>query len=149
VGPYWRYVRRAFVAGWILLGLLGALDHTIAEKVLGRRFDLRLPHLRYGYVMFNENPHQVMVFEYARDDGEHRNLAELVAIPALGYKRTRVAMNLMLKPSWIDEICYRALKREPDAHFSFFAREFDIDVDRDKPARVHAFDCTPHGLVPR
>jgi hypothetical protein len=47
--------RRGFALAWVLLGLAGALNHTIAMKPIGERFDLVLPHLRYGYVMFNAN----------------------------------------------------------------------------------------------
>jgi len=146
---YWSYARRVFVAAWILLGVLGALNHTIAEELLGRRFDLRLPHLRYGYVMFNENPRKVVVFEYARADGVRHDLADLVATPAPGYKRTRVAVNLMLKPRWLDEICFRAIKRDPDDELTIYAHEHDLDVDRSEPVRTHQFQCSSHGLAPR
>jgi hypothetical protein len=146
---YWLYARRVFVTAWIGLGVLGALNHTIAQDLLGRRFDLRLPHLRYGYVMFNQNPRQVIVAEYEGEDGIRHNLADLVATPAPGYKRTRVAVNLLLKPRWIDEICYRAIKRKPDDRLTFFIREYDLDEDPDSPVRTNILDCSRNGLIPR
>ena len=59
------------------------------SKLLGRRFDLVLPHLAAGYVMFKENPRTARVYEYARADGERHDLADLVATPSPGYARAR------------------------------------------------------------
>jgi hypothetical protein len=140
---------RAFVAAWVLLGLLGALDHGIAEAVLGRRFDLRLPHLQYGHVMFNRNPTAVWVFSYSGADGERHDLADLVALPAPGYKRTRLAMNVAFKPDYLREVCFRHTRRVPGADLTFHVDEYRVDVDREQPARTATLQCTAHGLVDR
>lgn len=144
------HVRRALVVAWVLLGLAGALNHGVAEAVLGRRLDLKLPHLRYGYVMFNRNLPSVWVFSYARADDVRHDLADLVATPAPGYKRTRLAMNVMLKRSYLDEICFRHIRRHPGDEVTFFVDEYRVDVDPRTPARTAILRCTSDGrLVPR
>jgi hypothetical protein len=138
--------RRAFIAVWVLLGLAGALDHTIAEKVLGRRVDLVLPHLKYGYVMFNINPRSVAVFEYAGADGVRHDLADLEAVPAPGYARARVAIDAMLADAYLPELCYRARTRTHQ-EYDFFVTEYQVDVDPDRPASTTTLHCGAHGLV--
>jgi hypothetical protein len=133
-------VRRAFVAIWIVLGVAGALDHTIARKVLGRRFDLLLPHLAHGYVMFNINPRRVAVFTYARADGVRHDLADLVDRPAPGYKRARVAIDAMLKPIYLRELCNRAL-RSLDDEITISVDGYDVDVDPRRPAHTETVHC--------
>lgn len=108
-------VKRAFIVAWIALALAGALDHTIAPHLLGRSYDLVLPHLQYGYVMFNANPHRVPVFTYARADGVRHDLAELEPRPAFGYARARVALDAMFTPVYLRDLCNRALRDKDDA----------------------------------
>ncbi len=141
-------VRRVFVVAWVLLSFAGALDHTIAEKLFGRRFDLVLPHLQYGYVMFNLNPRTVRVYEYARADGVRHDLAELVAVPAPGYARARLAIDVAVKPEYLGEVCYRATRASREA-YDFFVSEYQVDVDARTPSRTTAMHCDAHGLVAR
>lgn len=138
--------RRIFVAVWILLGLAGALDHTIAEKVLGSRVDLLLPHLKYGYVMFKENPRTVQVYEYARADGVRRELAELAQLPAPGYARARLAIDVALQPAYLAEVCLRAV-RVTHEDYDFFVSEYRVDVDPRSPSHTRVLHCSAHGLV--
>ncbi|MGH7296470.1 MAG: hypothetical protein ACRELB_16150 [Polyangiaceae bacterium] len=140
--------RRVFVAAWILLGLAGALDHTVAEKLFGRRFDLGLPHLKYGYVMFNVNPRTVRVYEYAGSDGVRRSLADLVAVPAPGYPRARLAVDATVKPEYLSEICYRATRAHHE-EYDFFVSEYRVDVDPHTPSSTTTMHCGSHGLVAR
>jgi len=105
-----QLARRTFVAVWIALGCAGAVNHTIAEKVLGHRFDLVLPHLRYGYVMFNRNPRTVEVYEYTRSGGARHDLADLLVTPAPGYKTARLAVDLAFQPRYLAEVCRSALR---------------------------------------
>ena len=140
--------RRVFVAAWVLLGIAGAMDHTIAEKLLGRRFDLLLPHLEYGHVMFNKNPHTATVYEYSRPGGERRPLAELVRTPSIGYENSRIVVNTILRPDYPKEICYRATHGTSD-RFTFYIDEYDMDVDTRHPARSETLSCDAHGLVAR
>jgi hypothetical protein len=107
-------MKRAFIVAWIVLALAGALDHTIAPRLFGRSFDLHLPHLRYGYVMFNANPHRVPVFTYARADGIHHDLADLEPRPAFGYARARVAIDAMFTPVYLRDLCNRGLRGADD-----------------------------------
>ena len=108
-------MKRAFIVAWIVLALAGALDHTIAPRLLGRTFDLRLPHLQYGYVMFNSNWPRVPVFTYARADGVRHDLADLEPRPAFGYARARVALDAMFTTIYLRDLCNRALRGPGDA----------------------------------
>ena len=133
-------VQRAFVVTWIALGLAGALDHTIAQRVLGHTIDLRLPHLAYGYVMFNQNPRRVPVLTYARADGERHDAAELEPRPAFGYARARVAIDAMFTPIYLRDLCNRNLVGADDA-ITIFVDGYDLDVSRDHPAVTSKVTC--------
>jgi len=141
---------RAFVVAWMALGVAGALDHTIAEKMFGRRFDLWLPHLRYGYVMFDRNPRHAAVFEYVGADGVRHDLADLVATPSLGYKRARLVMNAMTTPMYLSEVCYQATHPAP-RELTFVVTEYDIGPSArgPTPTRTTTLRCDPHGIAPR
>jgi hypothetical protein len=141
-------VRRVFVAAWVLLGLAGALDHTISEKLFGKRFDLLLPHLQYGFVMFNLNPRTVAVYEYSRADGVRHDLVDLVAVPAPGYGRARLAIDVGTKPEYLGEICYRATRAFHE-EYDFFVSEYRVDVDPRTPSLRTVLHCDAHGLVAR
>lgn len=146
--------------GWIVLGVAGALDHTIARKLLGRRIDLVLPHLAAGYVMFKDNPRTAKVYEYARADGVRHDLADLVATPSLGYGRARVFINDTLDPDFfLKEICLRAthvwdartgrLERSTGDDYDFYVTEYRVDVDPRSPSSTTDLHCDGHGLRPR
>lgn len=143
-----RTARRIFIAVWILLGLAGALDQTVALDVLGRRIDLVLPNLRYGYVMFNRNPRTVQVYSYLAKDGARHPLSELVPTPALGYSRARMEMNLLGDPDDLAEICYRAA-RATSSPLIFVVDEYRLDDDTHHPSRTVNLRCDTHGLAPR
>ncbi len=137
--------RRAFVAVWVVLGLAGALDHTIAEKAFGARVDLMLPHLKYGYVMFNENPRTVNVFSYAGADGARHDLADLVATPAPGYARARVAIDASFMPAYLAEVCLRA-ERTTHQEYDFLVDTYEVDPGSSPPAAATVLHCSPRGL---
>jgi len=134
-----RVGRRAFVVAWIALGVAGALDHTIAQR-LDAQVDLKLPHLAYGYVMFNENPRRVPVFEYARADGVRHDLADLEPRPAPGYKRARVAIDAMFSSRYLRDLCNRALRSSDDT-ITIYITGYQVDVDRDHPAITSTVQC--------
>ena len=137
--------RRIFVAVWILLGLAGALDHTIAEKVLGSRVDLMLPHLKYGYVMFNVNPRTVSVYTYAGADGVRHDLADLLATPAPGYARARVAIDASFQPAYLAEICLRAA-RSTHREYDFYVESYTVDTGRSTLTGTSVLHCSSRGL---
>lgn len=143
-----KTVRRVFIVAWIVLALAGALDHTIALKTLGRRFDLGLPHLRYGHVMFNSNLRVVQTYQYARKDGVRHDVADLVPTAALGYKRARLAMNILFNPRYLREICFRSLHALDD-ELTIYIDEYNLDVARGRPTRTFTLRCDVHGLVDR
>lgn len=139
---YTRPVSRAFVVAWIALGIAGALNQTVAPALAGRSFDLLLPHLKYGHVMFNKNAHQAAVFSYLAPDGARRDLAELAGTPALGYRRARLAITLATKPDYLAELCLHA-ERAGRGELTFVIDEYD---DRDRPPVTHRLRCGAHGL---
>jgi hypothetical protein len=138
--------QRALVVAWVSLSTLGALDHTIAERVLGRRFDLLLPHLKYGYVMFNRNFHTATVYEYAGADGVRHPLADLARTPAPGYPRARVALDALMSSRYLAELCLQAT-RASGQRYTFFETEYDVDVNPRAPAHTTALRCDEDGLA--
>lgn len=116
-------MKRAFIVAWIALALAGALKHTIAPGLFGRALDV-LPHLRYGYVMFNDNPRRVPVFTYARADGLRHDLADLEPRLAFGYARARVALDAMFTTVYLRDLCNRAL-RGPGDTITIFADGYE------------------------
>ena len=140
--------RRAFVIAWLTLTVAGALDQTVAESLFGRRFDLLLPHLKYGHVMFNRNPRRVQVLSFLGADGARRDLAELVATPAPGYARARLAVDQILEPDYIAELCLRAQRRRR-RELTFVVVDWDIDVGARRPAGTHEYRCEENGVLGR
>ncbi|HZS37794.1 MAG TPA: hypothetical protein VFF06_13245 [Polyangia bacterium] len=139
--------RRAFVAAWIAASIAGALDHTIAESLFGRRFDLVLPHLKYGHVMFNKNPRKLEVYSYAGTDGVRHDLADLQRTPAPLYKRARVALDVMLEPDYLAELCFRAARASAEP-LTLFIDEYDLDAGA-RPQRTRTMPCDAHALLAR
>ncbi len=137
--------RRAFVVGWLLLVVAGALNHTVALAVFGRRFDLILPHLKYGHVMFNKNPRQVQRYFYSGADGVRHDLADLVITPAPGYQRARLAITMTVKPDYLAELCLRA-RRAGRGELTFIVEDIDLDAGT---TTSHESLCGAHGLLPR
>ena len=139
--------RRAFVVVWIAVGLAGALNGTIAERLLGAQLDLRLPQLEYGFVMFNKNPHEVTVYSYLGPDGAPRPLSELVHTRAVGYADARLGVNLIFRPDYLQEVCYRATD-DSGARYAFVLDHYDMDIDPRRPARSLTLHCDARGLSP-
>jgi len=138
--------RRWFVVAWLAATIAGALDHTIAQALFGRSFDLVLPNLQYGYVMFNKNPRQVAVYSYAGSDGVRHDLADLQRTPAPLYKRARVAINLMAQRDYLADLCFRATRASSDK-LTVFVDEYDVDVDARRPQSARSFACDAHALL--
>jgi len=135
-----KRLRRGFVVAWIVLGVAGALDHTIAERYLGGTVNLVLPHLQYGYVMFNNNPTRVPVFTYARADGERHPLSDLDPRPAPGYATARAAVDATLASSYLRDLCNRAL-RSRDDEITIYIDGYDVLVDNEHPAISSTVRC--------
>ena len=133
-------LQRAFIVAWIALALAGALDHTIAQRVLGRTIDLRLPHLQYGYVMFNANPHRVPVLTYAHAGGERHDAAELdparrSAMRARASRSTRCSTRSTCATS------ATATCASKDDAITIYVDGYDIDLNRDKPTITSTVTC--------
>ena len=129
--------RRAFVVAWILLGLVGALNHT----VLDHRLNLLLPHLRYGYVMFDRNPRVARVYRFTRGHDEPRDLAELEQTPAFGYARARLIMSVAAKPTYLAEVCRKAMLRGDDDALTVLVDEYAIVENANRLTRSVPLTC--------
>jgi hypothetical protein len=127
---------RAFVVAWLVLGIAGALNHT----VLDGRLALGLPHLQYGYVMFNKNPTRVPVFTYAHRDGQRRHLADLDPRPAPGYARARAAVDATLTPLYLRDLCNRGLSSADD-EITIYVDGYDVLVDNENPTISSTVKC--------
>ncbi|HEY3816983.1 MAG TPA: hypothetical protein VGL81_07430 [Polyangiaceae bacterium] len=137
--------RRAFVAVWVFLGIAGAANHTIAEKLFGMRFNLWLPHLEYGYIMFNKNPHEATVYDYTGEDGVRHPLADLVHTRAIAYADSRLCVSMILQPEYLREVCYRAT-RGTSERYTFLLDHYDMDVDTRRPVETLTLHCDARGL---
>lgn len=133
-------LRRAFVVAWIALGVAGALNHTVAPRLFGATADLGLPHLRYGYVMFNKNPTRVPVFTYAHAGGERHDLADLDPRPAPGYARARSAVDAQIAPLYLRDLCNRGLRSADDA-ITIYVDGYDVLADTSHPAITSTVVC--------
>jgi hypothetical protein len=125
-----------------VLSLAGALK-------LGEGGRLLLPHLRYGHVMFNKNPTTVTITEYAGADGVRHPIADLMATRAVGYHRARAAINLMIKPEFLLELCFRTLRSSGNQPFDIFVDEYEVLGDPRRPARSHTVRCEERAFAPR
>lgn len=99
-----RLLKRVAIAGWLVLTVMGALNHTLLPGILPRPLTTALPNLRYGYVMFNRNMPEVGVLSY-RDGGEYRHISDWIRTPAPGYKDARATINLLLIPDYLNYLC--------------------------------------------
>ena len=124
-----------FVVAWIALGRRRrARPHDRAAR-LGRTIDLRLPHLQYGYVMFNANPRRVPVFYLrARRRRPPRSRPSSIRDPAFGYASARASrIDAMFTRSTCATCatarCVRATTRSRST-----STAFRVDLERDTPA---------------
>ena len=120
-----QYLRRSFVVAWLALAIAGALSHTIWPNLISPQSSLIqwLPHLKYGYVMFNKMPRQLPVMTYTRDEpgfGPARPIAAMIQTPAPGYDVARTALNMLFAPDFLPHLC----KTNPKADGATFNMEF-------------------------
>ena len=132
--------RRAFVVTWIVLTVAGALNHTIAEKLVGRRFDLLLPHLKYGHVMFNRNSPNAQLYTYSGADGVRHDLADLMETPAIGYRHARLAISVSTNPDYLMELCLHARRRG--------LGDLTFTIEETTPPSRRELRCDARGLHP-
>jgi hypothetical protein len=128
--------RRLFVVAWLALVLAGALH-----------LDVGLPFTKYPHVMFNRNLRSAQVYTFARADGARHDLAELVPTPALGYRRARIALDLIIKPARLAELCAHAMQTEP-APLTFFVEQWRIEPGARQLERTTTLRCDANGLQP-
>ena len=126
--------------------MLGALNHTVLAQTLNRRLDLVLPHLRYGYVMFNRTPRTVDISEVIYADGRRAYVDELVATPSPGYKRARWAINLRFEPALLGQLCRQAHLSEP---VIFETTRYLVSEPLRPPLAQRRLRCTTDGKLAR
>ncbi len=145
-----KLVRRAFIFGWLVLAVVGAANHTIDRTLLDPSSPLIqwLPHLRYGYVMFNTMPRKLPVLRYTRDDpdfGPPRPVSDLVDTPAPGYGVARTAVNLLNDQKYLSYLCATNPKAD--------GANFQVDLyEVEPPARLvktFRLDCRARRLRAR
>lgn len=136
---------KIFIVVWLVLILLGALNHNIFPKLGGRIDAPQLPHLRYGYVMFNRSPPVVPVIHYQPwPSREWIHISDLVNTPAPLYKRSRVLIDILFTNfDYMLALCARG----PGTQDAIFR------VERHAPAhperkQVDRYVCHEHRLYP-
>ena len=107
---------RALIAVWLLASTAAAANRTFTSQYPD--VVAILPHLQFGFVMFNRIPTRVRVATYSTPDSLRRPIAELQTTASFGYARSRAYLNLNTKPEWLNWLCR--------VHS---AREFIITVD--------------------
>jgi hypothetical protein len=98
------------VSVWLLLQILAALDHTFIRGILPfkRQLSLVLPHLKYGWVMFNRPPPRATVWTFvAAGQTERRHLGAALETTSLTYMRARVSLQSEFNPDYPAELCAR------------------------------------------
>ena len=140
-----RAVGRLCALGWAVLAVVGALNGGIADRVLGRRLDLRLPHLQQPYVMFIEVPRRLEVHSFVDADGQRRSIADLVAAPAPLYARARIEANLALAPDLLRDICKRHIEGG-GAPVDITTDDHRLNFHPERPYQSYTVRCSSTGL---
>jgi hypothetical protein len=140
-----RTLGRVFAVVWCALAVLGALNGGIAERWLGHRVNLLLPHLQQAEVMFIEIPRAPQVHWFVGADGQRRSVADLLEAPALLYARARVEANLSLNPDLLDTICRRHIARG-GAPVDITTDDYRLNFRPERPYRSITERCDDGGL---
>jgi hypothetical protein len=105
-----RSIARGMAAIWLGLSVCGALNHRLIPGIYPRDGILSavLPHLKYGYVMFDRMPDRFVVVSY-RDglDPTRRSLATLLGADSWGYQEGRIFLTLNMHDAWLGWLCLR------------------------------------------
>lgn len=117
---------RIFVAFWVVLSVAGALNHTIIPFLFGKPLKLWLPHLKYGFVMFDHNDTELLLAYYKpRYAAARLPIADLIETPSLTYKETHANVNLLLYPPYLEHLCWRGGLAEGA---DFFLDHYDVQA---------------------
>jgi hypothetical protein len=146
MSPMNKVWSRSFALVWMALTVLGAMNGAIAQRLLGRRLDLRLPHLQQAYVMFIEIPRSPAVHSFVDDDGERHSVAELLAAPAFLYARARIEANFTLAPDLLRHICWQHLQRGGKP-VDLTTEEYRLNFRPERPYLAYTERCSHEGLV--
>ncbi len=146
VGAAQRVFGRAFALVWIALAVAGAANGAIAQKVLGRRLDLQLPHLQQAYVMFIAIPRRLEVHSFVDEQGQRRSIAALLDAPALGYARARIEANFHLAPDLLHHLCRRHIARG-GAPIDITTEDYRLNFRPERPYQRYTERCTADGLL--
>ncbi|MBM4279193.1 MAG: hypothetical protein FJ137_00030 [Deltaproteobacteria bacterium] len=141
-----RTFARTFALVWMGLAGVGACNGAIAQKALGRRLDLRLPHLQQAYVMFIEIPRSPAVHTFVDEQGQRRSVADLQAAPAIGYARARIEANFTLAPELLRHVCRQHIDGG-GAPVDITTDEHRLNFHPERPYRSYTERCTAAGLA--
>lgn len=139
--------KRSLLVGWVLLSILGALDHTLFPRLFGSSLSLSLPHLYSGHVMFVRIPRTPTIHLYRDDKGALRPLYELTETHGWLYERARLEANLSFSPALLPAICRRHFART-GAATEFVREEHRLSAGAPQPVTRISFRCDERGLTP-
>lgn len=145
--PAWARARALAVGLWLGASILGALNQTVAPMLLGRSFDLALPHLKQGYVMFVKIPRTIAMHDVLRGDGSRTSIADIVSPRAYLYPRARIETDLGMNPDLLPQIC-RLHARRTGETTTFLVEEYRLLLHPERPRRTTALRCDDTGLIP-
>jgi len=140
-------IKRSFILVWVISVLLGALDHTVLPGILPfKRVVVRiLPHLTYGWVMFNNiRPEQTIWYYKPQGSEELHHIADLVPNDSLLYKRARVSVNAIFVGDYIQQLC----QRYPAAQQAIFEKRNTLTDHGLEPISIERYRCEAGKLIP-
>ena len=128
-----KSIRRPFIIFWLVISVLGSLNHTIYKGILPWRNVLIefFPHLRYGWVMFNHSPDIIHTFWYIpKGETEEIHISDLEKTPSILYKDARVGLSAYYDRDYVDYLC----QTNPKADLSVFIEKiYNINTPNNPP----------------
>lgn len=137
-----RLVRRgahALALLWLGLGVVGGLNHRLWPGLYEQRGALPklMPHLRYGYVMFDRMPERFTVATYREaTGGSGQPLAQLMVPSSWGYEEARAFIMLNMYPGFLDWLC----QQRPERAVTFELQRYHLGQSLELGAR-QSFRC--------
>ena len=135
-----KSIRRSFIVFWLIISILGALNHTIYRGILPRKKVLveLLPHLRYGWVMFNRSPDIIHTFWYIPKGGTKEiHLSDLEKTPSFLYKEARVGLSAYSSEDYVEYLCQTNQKADLSI---FIKKTYNIKMP-DIPPQIQRQKC--------
>jgi hypothetical protein len=131
---------------WLAVGVLGGLNHRLWPDLYDQRGALPklMPHLRYGYVMFDRMPRHFAVATYTEAGSPRQPLAGLVAPSSLGYEDARAFILLNAYPGFLRWLCHARAERV--VPFELDRYRLERSLERASQQRFHCVGGELHGV---